>query len=243
MRVLHSNYRRKHEQSVEHRKTAQQHEENITAVLSATTSIDRVVTEQHASRHEQDSRENARRIREWLTIVALVITAFVGGYGIWRTHRDTVTAITEAHTSANQQHQDTLSALSKTDANIAALNGQASIMNDQSRVSRDEFTATNRPWISIDSMKISSPLVFGDNGNITVSVQFSLTNSGHTPAIFVNPNVIPVLMTAGHQLSKVISSTRAYCENRRVGEFSPMESGILVRQGKLSLIPFTLAVQ
>jgi hypothetical protein len=195
---------------------------------------------------QRDSKQNSkdtshqRDLVKWTRNLAYttgglaVATFAVAGFAGWQAW--------EMRSGADQQHHDTLTALGKTDATIAALNGQARVMNDQLTVSQNEFTATNRPWISIDSMKISSPLVFGDNGNITLSVHFSLANSGHTPAIFVNPNLIPVLMISGHQLSKVINSTRAYCENKRIGEFSPMESGILVSPGKTVTHPFHFGI-
>ena len=69
----------------------------------------------------------------------------------------------------------------QTDQTIAALKGQADIMRGQLEVSRDEFNATQRPWISIDFVRISSPLFFLDSGDIGLSLQYSMTNSGRTP--------------------------------------------------------------
>ena len=121
MRILHSKHRSQYEERDQHRQDAEKHEEKISAILSVTTSIDRVVADQHANRVEQQRREDARRLREWLTIIALTITFVVAGYGIWRTHKDTVIAIEEARGGSEQQHRDTLAALNKTDDSIKTL--------------------------------------------------------------------------------------------------------------------------
>ena len=120
---------------------------------------------------------------------------------------------------------------------------QRGVTQGQLNVMQSEFTATQRPWISVDSMKISSPLFFNANGDITLSVHFSLTNSGRTPGIFVYPNVTFVLMTmTTGQLSTIIGKTREHCESKRLGKFSPMESGILVPPGKNITHPFHFGI-
>ena len=88
----------------------------------------------------------------------------------------------------------------QTDQTIAALKGQADIMRGQLEVSRDEFTATQRPWISLDSKPSISSLYFLDDGNISFNVQFTVSNSGRTPAIHAFPYVDTVLMTKGNIL-------------------------------------------
>ncbi len=124
-------------ESAQHRHDAEKHEENISAIISVVASIDGIATEQKATRDEQACRENARRLREWLTIIALVVTAAVGGYGIWRTHKDTVAAINEAHVSADQQHRDTLDAIAKTNALALAARDQATMNRAQIWVDPD----------------------------------------------------------------------------------------------------------
>jgi hypothetical protein len=152
------------------------------------------------------------------------------------THRDTTRLIKEARVASNQQHQDTLAALAKTDATITAMQEQARIMSNQLRVSQDEFTATQRPWISMDSAKPFGPLIFVNGGSdIGGSLNFVLTNSGRTPAVHVFPWVNPVLMTTAN-LYQIISTTRAFCEERRRSQFSQEEGGILAAQTKLSRI-------
>jgi hypothetical protein len=103
------------------------------------------------------------RVTKWLVVatIALAVAAFLG-FGVailqWR-----------AMSSTDE----------KTGQNVATLQEQASTMKGQLDVMRDEFTATNRPWISLDSKpEITAPLIFGDNGNINTSVHFSLINSG-----------------------------------------------------------------
>src|SRR6516162_566030 len=143
MRSLHSKYRSQQEERAQHRQDAEKYEKNITAILSVTTSIDRVAAEQQAHRGEQSRRDDARRLREWLTIVALIVTFAVAGYGIWRTHQDTLVAIEETRHGSEQQRQDTLTALSKTDVTIAALQEQAKVMRGQ----LDELRVEQRPWL------------------------------------------------------------------------------------------------
>jgi hypothetical protein len=169
------------------------------------------------------------RVTKWLVVatIALAVAAFLG-FGVailqWR-----------AMSSTDE----------KTGQNVATLQEQASTMKGQLDVMRDEFTATNRPWISLNSKpEITAPLIFGDNGNINTSVHFSLINSGRTPGIFVYPNVTFILMTTGNQLSQIIRNTREYCERNRFVQFSPMEGGILSPPGKTVNYPahFGLAI-
>src|SRR5260370_1462788 len=93
---------------------------------------------------------------------------------------------------------------------------------------RDEFTATERPWVSNDAkLTISSPLFHNRNGDISLSLHFQFRNSGKTLAIFVAPDITVVLSTTG-SLYQIISGVREYCENSRRTKISPSESGILV---------------
>jgi hypothetical protein len=150
------------------------------------------------------------------------------------THADTRRLIKEARIASKQQHTDTLTALNKTDAQIAALQEQAKTMSNQLNLSRDEFAATQRPWISIDSMTPSAPLSFVNGGNyLAGTLDFVLTNSGRTPAVHVFPWVTPVLMTT-FNLNDVMSKTREFCEVTRPAQFS---GGILAPPNKTVTYP------
>jgi hypothetical protein len=114
---------------------------------------------------------------------------------------------------------------------------QRQVTQGQLKVMRDNFTATERPWISIDTIPpaISSPLRF-DNGNISLALRFVLRNSGRTPAIYVSPNVTAILSTT-LSIHQIVSMLREYCENNRIAKFSPTETGILVPPGRRVIYP------
>jgi hypothetical protein len=137
---------------------------------------------------------------------------------------------------ADQQHIDTLAALGKTDAEISALETQAGIMGGQLEVTREEFNATQRPWISIDSVQISATLLFLGSGDINLSLQYRVTNSGRTPAIYVSPTSIGVF-TKQHDVSEILRKTIDYCEEQRIAKFPPKQGGILVPPGKTLTYP------
>jgi hypothetical protein len=158
-----------------------------------------------------------------VTLVALLVT-----------HADTRGLIKRTRIASDQQHTDTLTALNKTDAQIAALQEQAKTMSNQLKLSRDEFAATQRPWISIDSMTPFAPLSFVNGGSdLAGTLEFVLTNSGRTPAVHVFPFVNPVLMTT-FNLDDIMSKTREFCEVIRPSKFS---GGILAPPNKTVTYP------
>jgi hypothetical protein len=116
-------------------------------------------------------------------------------------------------------------------------------MQGQLDVSRGEFTATQRPWMSIESVKPLGALSFVNNGSdIVSSMNFVLTNSGRTPAIHVFPWVNPVLMTTGN-LYEITSKTREFCEERRRSQFSQEEGGVLAPPNKTFPYPAGMSFQ
>jgi len=156
------------------------------------------------------------------------------------THADTRRLIKEARIASKQQHTDTLTALNKTDAQIAALQEQAKTMSNQLNLSRDEFAATQRPWISIDSMKPVAPLSFVNGGSDLVgTLNFVLTNSGRTLAVHVFPWVNPVLMTT-FNMYDIMSKTTAFCEASRPSQFL---GGILAPPNKTVTYPGSMSYQ
>jgi hypothetical protein len=91
------------------------------------------------------------------------------------THSDTARLIEEARVASKQQHDDTLTALRKTDATIAAMQTQADIMR-----------AAQRPWVKV-ALQIAGPLTFTSE-EARVLIAFVLTNAGNSPAINVDVN-------------------------------------------------------
>jgi hypothetical protein len=64
---------------------------------------------------------------------------------------------------------------------------QRGVMKGQLETMQAQFTATERPWISVDSIHIPAPLFFDANDEITMLLQYRVANSGRTPAIYVMP--------------------------------------------------------
>lgn len=115
------------------------------AVLVA--SIDRVVAEQQANRDQRERHEIHRAKRERITVVIVGIAAVVALGALVVSYLDTHESLSEARSTAAEQHADTLAALAKTDAQIAALTeqtvtlrGQLEEMKTASAIWRREFT-------------------------------------------------------------------------------------------------------
>jgi hypothetical protein len=181
--------------------------------------------------------EDFHKVTAYATLLLALGTAALAIFSLVTllvTHADTRRLIKEARIASKQQHTDTLTALNKTDVQIAALQEQAKTMSNQLNLGRDEFAATQRPWISIESMKAFAPLSFVNGGSdIVGSFNFVLTNSGRTPALHVFPWVNPALPTTGN-LSEVLSKTTEFCEARRQSQFYSTEGGISTESGILA---------
>jgi hypothetical protein len=90
------------------------------------------------------------------------------------THADTRRLIKEARIASNQQHTDTLTALGKTDATIAA-------MKESNRINRESYTYSQRAWVSCNVV-MADDLIFDVNGaSVTLGCVFN--NTGHSPAL------------------------------------------------------------
>jgi hypothetical protein len=237
-------YRRQQKIAAEDRQNTERHKDILRTILTLTTSIDSISAEHAASRQQAARHEEGKRKRDLFTFSALVVTAAAALLTLTVTHCDTRDLITETRTAADQQHKDTLAALGKTDDSIKALQEQARIMSNQLGVSRDEFTATQRPWISIDSVTPYAGLIWVNNSaDITGSVNFVLTNSGRTPGVHIFPWVTLVLMTTGN-LAEIIDKTTAYCEPRRKPyESSSAQAGLLIPPNKTIAYPSAMQFQ
>lgn len=92
----------------------------------------------------------------------------------------------EMHFAAHRQHKDTVSALGKTEATIAALKYQGNTMNGQLQ----EMEVARRPWVTAD-ISFSQGATFSDRG-VAFGLNFILRNIGLNPAWgFVGINAYP----------------------------------------------------
>jgi hypothetical protein len=124
-------YRRQQKITTEHRQSAERHEQIIRTATTLAASIDSMSAEHAASRQQAASHEEGKRKRDWFTFGALIGAATAAVLTLIVTHCDTRDLISETHSAADQQHRDTVSALGKTDATIAALQEQTAIMRGQ----------------------------------------------------------------------------------------------------------------
>lgn len=95
--------------------------------------------------------------------------------------------LVEMRFSNQQQHEDTIAALAKTDATIAAQNAQAKIMQGQLQ----EMEVAQRPWVTAD-ITPSQDAIFNDQG-ASFGLQFFFRNTGRSPAwAFISINAFPL---------------------------------------------------
>jgi hypothetical protein len=118
--------------------------EDIAALVA---SVDRVVAEQQGGRDQRERHEIDRAKRERITVVTVGIAAVVALGALIVVYQTTREFLREARSTAAEQHADTLAALAKTDAQIAALTeqtntlrGQLEEMKTASAIWRSEFT-------------------------------------------------------------------------------------------------------
>ena len=169
MRRTYPDYRRVQERRAEQEQNTLQHQSRIDAICSVKTSIDGI-------RNDHRHSERARRIREWMTIIALGIAAIVAGYGIWRTHQDTLAAIAASDETADQQHKDTLAALDRTDEAIGKTTKQVAAAEAANEITRQNFEIQTRPYIVVE--RITTYNLFQ---KVMIS-ELEVRNFGQTPA-------------------------------------------------------------
>jgi hypothetical protein len=107
-----------------------------------------------------------------------------------------------ARSASDQQHMDTLTALSKTDISVAALKRQTEIMGGQ----LDEMRFGRRPWVTMDSSP--DDLDYNENG-IQVGIQVVLRNTGVTPAmnVIITLAAFPILPSdLPQEMNKICSA-------------------------------------
>jgi hypothetical protein len=195
-----------------------------------------------ASKSESDYSKKAYRVNLWTAVgvgtytvfTAVIVIFSIIQYG--ETHRFNKKQLR----FLNAQLAEMRGSSAQTDQSIAALTEQAGTMAAQLTVSRDEFIATQRPWVSLDSKPTITSLYVNEGGDISFNAQFTFFNSGRTPAIHVFPSVAMVLMTTSN-LSEIITKTMEFCQRWRNTVFSQTESGILVPPNKPIIYPDFMA--
>jgi hypothetical protein len=127
-------------------------------------------TEQSA--HQRELVRWTRNLA-WVTGALAAATFIVAAFSGWQVYQGRI--------AADQQHADTLTALSKTDVTIAALNSQVGIMRGQ----LDEMRAGQRPWVSLNTA-LKSGLVWNKDGLPMFNISYKIRNVGKTPALSVH---------------------------------------------------------
>jgi hypothetical protein len=144
----------------------------VSGITGIRATIDRVANAQQARYNQIDRHERAKRTRDWITILALLVAAGVAAWGIIRSHSDTERALRDARTVAKQQHNDTLNALSRADeANTTA---------------REAFTTVQRPFIVFSGFRT---VPFKPTENFAWEIQTIEENSGNTIARRVRSHI------------------------------------------------------
>ena len=98
------------------------------------------------------------------------------------TPRDNTAIIDEARTTATQQHNDTLGALTKTESTIAALKSQAGVLRDQ----LNEMMISRRAWVSADFAVVDQ--ISMQDGSVPIHLRITMRNTGRSPANATNIN-------------------------------------------------------
>jgi hypothetical protein len=124
-------YRRSRENAANHKKEADRYKNVISTIIGIRTVIDRVADTQKARYNQTNTHEIARKKREIGTIAALVFAGAVAVWGTLQSHSDTQKALSDARGVADRQHDDTLTALAKTDAAIEQTRRLANAARDQ----------------------------------------------------------------------------------------------------------------
>ena len=104
--------------------------------------------------------------------------------------------MTNARIAAGQQHADTLTALSKTDTNIAVLKEQSTTMHDQ----LDEMREKRRAWVGPVSVGFANGLPQIGKPS-TVFVKYH--NTGRGPPIHVSSDFSPSVITIAEDIQGV----------------------------------------
>jgi hypothetical protein len=158
-----SKYRRKQQEAAQHQEEVSRYQKIIADAIGTRTAIDRMADTQKQRYDQTNTHERARKWREYGTIAALFLAA---GVAAW--------ALCDARIAANQQHKDTLTALSKTDAAIAESRRLADAANKSANLAE----ASARAWVAPIKFEFAHPTDTKD----PLKVRVGILNVGKEPA-------------------------------------------------------------
>jgi hypothetical protein len=167
-------YKEKQEVAAENRDRAKYHEDSTRSITAVAAQIDRIATGQQARRDQRERHETHRGRREWITIAAISATAIFALLTMIVTHVDTMRVIKAARTAAAEQHNDTVVALSKTDAAIAESRRLADAANKSANLAE----AASRAWVAPIRFEFAHPA----DGTDPLKVRIAIQNVGREPA-------------------------------------------------------------
>lgn len=98
--------------------------------------------------------------------------------------------------------------------------------------------ATQRPWVSAD-VSLAGPLTYDGNG-ANISLELLLTNSGHTPALYVWPWIVPYLLKTGRDPR---DEQKVRCDEVRNRPFSHSELGVMIAAQQTFPITLTTTIR
>jgi hypothetical protein len=114
----------------------------------------------------------------WLVVFTAVLS--VSTIGLWLA----------TISGARRQAEDTKAALNIAQISAEAAGSSAKAAHEANILSRDNFVATQRPWIVAD-ISVGGPLKYDQNG-VAVTMRIRLRNIGHSPAtnVWVHPKMM-----------------------------------------------------
>jgi hypothetical protein len=208
----------------------QRHRDYQKAIKRIIDAICAITKQRQRDKQDEPRQRRYDRLFQGGEILALVAAAIVGVVAIRVGTMDSK----KQRGIMQGQLTEMQAASRKADDTIVALKTQAEIMRGQLNVSRDEFTATERPWISVDSIQpiglyfIKNPTTRDPtNYYISALFHFSLTNSGRTPAIFTQPDLTIVMIPKTRVFNDVVDQVRAFCAAKRSAKFTANDDGTL----------------
>jgi hypothetical protein len=83
---------------------------------------------------------------------------------------------------------------------------------DSIKVAQKDFTATHRPWVSVD-LAVASDLTYDTQGDAHIAINFTLKNTGHSPA--ANVSVEAAMFTPSQTRHDAIAAQNEMCGNVR----------------------------
>jgi hypothetical protein len=138
-----------------------------------------------------------------------------------------------------KQANDIKKSIAAAEDSAKAAQDSASAAIAANKLSRDNFIATQRPWITIE-VKPGGPLVYNVNG-ANITLRFYLKNIGHSPAKHVSLN--PQVLAPAIGIDKVFDERgvqRQMIEERKNSPFDP--HGYLIFPDQTVIQDFTVTI-